>query len=251
MKKIYFLLVCILVSSAVFANTSLISVEVKAQVEHSNDQIVVRGITNLPEKTNLSVSYTNVSTLEWSNFIIAEVMKDGHFTTDPFGKNIKIGKYNVSIITPLNQPKNVQAIIGDGGVNLSGPFVKDDLFGKSVSYMFPFSLGSKKDIEDAELQNRKLVKFVNDSTEELLNSGFEMDKIRGTVSCQKVMWDNLDKLDVLQKKADQLPRSYIRLKALTLRLRSCLTCKASAKASCDMATQELQESIKFRQNNSL
>ena len=97
----------------------------------------------------------------------------------------------------------------------------------------------------------KLVSDVNHGVEVLLKTGFDMDKFRGTASCQKVMWNNLDKLDDLQKQAEQLPRSYIRLKSLTLRLRSCITCTATAVESCEMATQELQESIKFRQSNSL
>lgn len=134
-------------------------------VEGDASKPILVGMTNLPEGTKLliTISRSESGYRAQDNPV---VLKDGTFKTVRFsnrGNPLTSGEHIVEVLMPLPsvQPRNVQAIIGRSGENLSGDLVNKDSIGVTVEYHTSFTVAgpkskSKDDAAWSETVQKKL-----------------------------------------------------------------------------------------------
>lgn len=109
----------------------------------NGDRPIVRGQTNLPDGTELSISIERSNGVPWVS-ADAEVQK-GKFSAGPLDHNgvaLGAGTYKMSVImgAATFQPKAVQEWIGQDGEFLDGPLVTSRYIGRTVVYETPFAV---------------------------------------------------------------------------------------------------------------
>jgi hypothetical protein len=119
-------------------------IEVRISAE-TNGQLtpLITGRTNLPDEAELMVTLRRPSAYFSAGDTVP--VTGGSFKAGPFnlrGQPLPAGEYEVSISMSIarNQPKTVQAVIGDKGQNLTGSYVTRSNVGdldNYVSYTFP------------------------------------------------------------------------------------------------------------------
>jgi len=100
----------------------------------SGDRVVVKGASNLPDRTQLLISLENKS-VDFQAEKKVVVMKGAFSVTLAAPKDgLKAGSYRLETVMPVaaGQPENVQIVIGNQGQHLSGPLVKDISWGGRI-----------------------------------------------------------------------------------------------------------------------
>lgn len=122
-----------------------INVEISVNEEFNKDNhLAISGTTNLPTDMELMLTVTSE---EGYNAQSKAYVMNGLFQSEWFtssGQGLPNGKYSVEITSPTAnvQPKIVKDVIGEQGVNLSGPLVnEDEIWGKRIVYSYAFSGG--------------------------------------------------------------------------------------------------------------
>ncbi|MEH6358823.1 MAG: hypothetical protein V7745_07525 [Pseudomonadales bacterium] len=101
---------------------------------NSGDRVVVKGESNLPDRTQLLISLENKAV----NFQVenkAVVMKGAFSVTlSAPTDGLKAGNYSLKAVMPVaaGQAGNVQTVIGNQGQHLSGPLTKDISWGGRI-----------------------------------------------------------------------------------------------------------------------
>lgn len=222
---------------------------ISAKVTKIHDgRIMVTGKTNLPNETSLMVSLSS------KIFGIAQgksIVNNGEFSTGPFGpiSGLPVANYVVEITMPIPrvQPESVQSVIGNEGQYLTGPLAKDSSWGgKTVEYSFPYRIGSKEAVQQAELEHVQIVSEIKSITEQLLKKGRAMEQYRNTDDlsnlkiCREMMRENQSKAEVLKSKAEILSNYYFDLKTAVGDTYFCVSCLDTVIKDCNRAAKSLK-----------
>ena len=100
----------------------------------SGDRVVVKGESNLPDRTQLLISLENKA-VDFRAEKKAVVMKGAFSVTLAApSEGLKVGNYRLKAAIPVaaGQPENVQTVIGNQGQHLSGPLAKDISWGGRI-----------------------------------------------------------------------------------------------------------------------
>jgi hypothetical protein len=228
-------------------NTLATSLEVtmtaKAKLTN-NRKLIVSGQTNLPEGTNLSISFLDTITGTSGPSVHPVVTSEGNFISKPLGldKGLPNGAYEISIITLFSQPGSIQEIIGQSGSKLSGGLV-EDFIGKSVSYKFNMDIGPNESISKVKKEQKSWLERVLSQSAYLIAVGYEMHSVQGTQQCIDLMHQNQLKIKPLANEAAKLSSAYILLKTVPVRLTNCLSCKESSVTWCDDASEDYNNAL--------
>ena len=96
--------------------------------QKTNEQGVIKILTNLPEKTTVTLLLRKKGFNQTAKAEVVKVDNKNYIITEPFtdnGKELKNGNYNIKITMdmPSLQAGSVKEIIGDKGQNLKGTCV--------------------------------------------------------------------------------------------------------------------------------
>lgn len=109
--------------------------QLSAEVSSNNGKrVVVKGVSNLPDRTQLLISLENKA-VDFRAEKKIVVMKGTFSVTLPAPtEGLKAGNYRLQAVMPVaaGQPENVQTVIGKQGQHLSGPLAKDISWGGRI-----------------------------------------------------------------------------------------------------------------------
>lgn len=224
-------------------------VNLSADASNTDDgRVLVTGKTNLPDNTELLISLSNESI----GFTAQDnsIVNKGAFSAGPLGQKagLSAGNYMVTVMMPVSgvQPDNVQSIVGNEGQYLTGPLVKDSIWGgKIVEYSFPYAIGSKESIKEVQSKHAKLVLDVTSRIEKLLEHGYTMEHYRNTddLSAAKICVEKMRKNQAeaieIRSKAEKLPMKYFDLKVASIDVYSCVSCSKTANDACEHVAESL------------
>lgn len=148
---------------------------IQIALEGDNARPVIVGTTNLPKGTKILLTVTRPA----SQFMAqgkAVVSGVGVFRSPRFsqrGQPLNSGEYTVEVTMPVAsvQPREVQAVIGKRGENLSGKLVEDGLVGIVVSYKTSFivegAVSKEKDAASRKEANTMLRRWAEQSCQSI------------------------------------------------------------------------------------
>ncbi len=244
-------------TNSIESNDKTIDVVLNMNPELTEEKkLKVSGETNLPNETKLLISIDGKTT-NYKGQDTA-IVKDGKFESNEFssqGKGLESGQYNLEVTMPIasTQSQSVRNIIGEKGENLKGSLVESGDLGVSASVKKSFQILASGKISFDE--DKSQIKEIDKSSEkifnqlsELENQGREMQSFRNTDKLEKVrdcgnlMRKNQEIAEDLKNKAEKLLKLLsIKLSAVAIDLKMCVSCSSSAIESCDRAKSSLNE----------
>ena len=203
-------------------------------------QAVIQCQTNLPDNTSLIITLFNEKTGFSAQF--KDVVKDGVFESVPMGPKTGLasGEYLVDMSMPIIdvQSNNVKKILGETGEHMRGHLLKEGEMGKTVSISFTFNVGSKEAEKKDAIIHKELLSNVKSKLSELANIGIEMQDLPLDECGDKMRLHQLE-ADELRAQAAPLSTSYLELKAATIEVKMCVSCKKSALDFCNRVLSTL------------
>ncbi|WP_373033289.1 hypothetical protein [Sulfurovum sp.] len=200
----------------------------------SSGQAVIECRTNLPDNTSVLISLEN-ETLGF-NAQYKTSVSGGMIKSVPMGpaSGLKSAKYSAQIMIPIIevQPDSVKAVLGKHGEHMNGSLVNKGSIGKTASITFTFQAGSYEDAKKEAVNHDTLVADIKAKLKELAYEGIAMKKL-SLSECGNSMRRYQSEADALRTKANSLPMKYIEMKAATIEVRMCVSCKSSSIDSCD------------------
>ena len=134
-----------------------INVTLDLEVVNNEEKIEFKGKTNLPNDTEVMISLSNTTGYKAQDN--QSVSNNGSFSSGPFskqGKGLDNGTYTVEVSTPTEnvQPENVQKLIGDNGVNLTGSLIEsDEVWGNRLKYSETFKIENSTSTNQTSTQS--------------------------------------------------------------------------------------------------
>lgn len=200
-------------------STEKINVLLNETVENDNGIIIIKGTTNLPNNTKLIIYISN-DLYGSSNTV--EVL-NGEFVSSTFtncGKPLFNGKYEISIrsISFNEQPKNVQNLIGENGVNLVGKLIAKNEYSddNNLRYLKSYTIENSIDIEEivsvTSTNLKQVIKSLKDNYN-IVATAFNNEKLNKYKMCSNdrfcEVYADTVQIQALNKMIDVLTSSQV------------------------------------------
>lgn len=206
-------------NKSILPSTEKINVLLNETVENNNGIIIIKGTTNLPNNTKLIIYISN-DLYGSSNTV--EVL-NGEFVSSTFtnrGKPLFNGKYEISIrsISFNEQPKNVQNLIGENGVNLVGKLIAKNEYSddNNLRYLKSYTIENSIDIEEivsvTSTNLKQVIKSLKDNYN-IVATAFNNEKLNKYKMCSNdrfcEVYADTVQIQALNKMIDVLTSSQV------------------------------------------
>lgn len=238
-----------LATSVLAAMPSIPPISIKTNTSlTSKGQVIVSGITNLPDKTKFIVSINN----DVRQFYASDevTVTKGAFRTAPLGpvSGMLPGQYELEVMAPVPdaQPESVRAVIGKNGEHLKGPLVQQTRWGSPIiEYKTKLQVGKLAEGKQIDAQHHTRTTGIYSGIKHLLDKGIQMDRVRSSTHIEDARQCGI-LMRQYQPQARKLSDQAMETEAYPLRRAalesvSCVSCAKTAREACERGLEALLE----------